>query len=757
MKCYTHALRYDKDNLQIIRDFSMLQMQMRNYEGLVETRQQLLRLKPSNRMNWVGLAMAYHLLNKHETALNVMASYDESLGEALPGTMDYEASEILLYRNLIMEEMGDFEKALKHLEEFKSKIIDQKAFSEAKGRLLLKAGKLNSAEKVYEALVRVNPDNQEYVMGLLQSKGLKTSGNLSDSERQSTIAYLEKLGKQYPRSHLLRRLPLAVSKGDQEEFVKLADAYLQTQLRKGVPSLFVSLKSLYTDSTKAAAIEKLVQGYLELLQSCSKFSPNAPHKEPPTAFLWVSYFLAQHYDWKKNYTKALECVNTAMEHTPSLVELYMVKARILKHAGDLQQATDVINLGRELDLQDRYINSKCTKYMLRSGRITEAENTITMFTRSESTDPLADLVEMQCMWFALESGQSHCFKNELGKALKKFHQIEKHFVEIYDDQFDFHSYCMRKMTLRSYLGLLRFEDEQKNQKFYVDAALNATKIYMDIFDDPSLASGGKENLENLSAAERKKLERKARKAELKESKDNNTSNSNNISNQQKQEQDKKSEQDQKSEQPSKPKDDDPNGLKLLKTTDPLNEAAKLLRPVMDLNVTNPKVYVLGSELYTRKKKFVLALKYLKKAFALDATNADAHAAAVRFFVSFDAAKAELDAIVRDTIQKELTSVFGGVTDMVKFNTAFVEKHKSSLAHVFAGVKAAQILKQSDDKVNALFDQIAKLDGGNGSSKSMSLAECRQIIKFVKNVRKDEKRGESLKATFKKWYPLCPEF
>jgi hypothetical protein len=28
----------------------------------------------------------------------------------------------------------------------------------------------------------------------------------------------------------------------------------------------------------------------------------------------------------------------------------------------------------------------------------------------------------------------------------------QHFAEIEEDQFDFHGYCMRKMTLRAYIG-----------------------------------------------------------------------------------------------------------------------------------------------------------------------------------------------------------------------------------------------------------------------------------------------------------------
>jgi hypothetical protein len=65
---------------------------------------------------------------------------------------------------------------------------------------------------------------------------------------------------------------------------------------------------------------------------------------------------------------------------------------------------------------------------------------------------MADLVEMQCMWFALECGESYIRQGKIGRALKKFHQVEKHFADMTDDQFDFHTYCLRKMTLRSYIG-----------------------------------------------------------------------------------------------------------------------------------------------------------------------------------------------------------------------------------------------------------------------------------------------------------------
>lgn len=39
---------------------------MRDLKGFVETRQQLLTLKPNHRMNWIGFSVAHHLNSKYD-------------------------------------------------------------------------------------------------------------------------------------------------------------------------------------------------------------------------------------------------------------------------------------------------------------------------------------------------------------------------------------------------------------------------------------------------------------------------------------------------------------------------------------------------------------------------------------------------------------------------------------------------------------------------------------------------------------------
>ena len=42
----------------------------------------------------------------------------------------------------------------------------------------------------------------------------------------------------------------------------------------------------------------------------------------------------------------------------------------------------------------------------------------------------------------------------------------KHFDDFQEDQFDFHAYCVRKMTLRAYVQMLRMEDCIYQNIFY---------------------------------------------------------------------------------------------------------------------------------------------------------------------------------------------------------------------------------------------------------------------------------------------------
>jgi len=54
---------------------------------------------------------------------------------------------------------------------------------------------------------------------------------------------------------------------------------------------------------------------------------------------------------------------------------------VVQHGGDVMEAYKWLDEAQGLDTADRYINSKCAKYMLRANLIKEAEETCSKFTR----------------------------------------------------------------------------------------------------------------------------------------------------------------------------------------------------------------------------------------------------------------------------------------------------------------------------------------------------------------------------------------
>lgn len=77
--------------------------------------------------------------------------------------------------------------------------------------------------------------------------------------------------------------------------------------------------------------------------------------------------------------------------------------------------------------------------------------------------------------YELASGESYLRQGDLGRALKKFLAVEKHYADITEDQFDFHSYCLRKMTLRTYVEMLKFQDRLHSHTYFHKAAAGAVR------------------------------------------------------------------------------------------------------------------------------------------------------------------------------------------------------------------------------------------------------------------------------------------
>ncbi|XP_060532517.1 N-alpha-acetyltransferase 15, NatA auxiliary subunit [Cylas formicarius] len=720
IKCYRNALKWEKDNIQILRDLSLLQIQMRDLEGYRDTRYQLLMLRPTQRTSWIGYAMSFHLLEDYKNALSILETFlDRQQVEGLDVTkkvnnIDYEHSELLLYQNLVIQESGDLAGALRHLETFQDQIVDKLTLKENLAELNLKLKNFELSASYYKELIARNPENTLYYKKLIEAQRY--------TREEEVVNFYREYGEKYPRAMPPRRLPLSHATGD--TFRVLVDKYMRKALSKGVPPLFVDLRSLYTDPVKVEVIESLLVGYVDSLKRLSKYSvtegKNGP-KEPASALLWVYYYLAQHYDYLGRTEKALQFIDTAIEHTPTLIELFVTKGRIYKHAGDPQEAYRWLDEAQAMDTADRYINSKCAKYMLRANLIKEAEETCSKFTR-EGVSAMENLNEMQCMWFQTECALAYQRLGRYGEALKKCHEIDRHFSEIIEDQFDFHTYCMRKMTLRSYVGLLRLEDVLRGHPFYFKAARCAIEVYLHLFEHPLKAESAEQelNTDDLAPSELKKLRNKQRKARRKAEQESAQAREAQV----KRDQHHKSRQ-QGDVEADAPQLDELVPDKLARVDDPLEQAIRFLQPLQTLAQDRIETHLMAFEVYYRKRKVLLMLQSIKRAHRVDAANAKLHGCLARFLRVIDDQK-EWDPAVVEVVASE-TKAFLDARDVARLNERFLSRNADSLAAAHEAAKVLYHLDPANQK-RALDLVLTNVD--NNKCADASVEVCADILRSL---------------------------
>lgn len=61
-KCFQNAYRFELDNIQLLKDVAAMQVQIRDHPAHVQTRLNILKLKPNLIHNWTAFTVANHLV-----------------------------------------------------------------------------------------------------------------------------------------------------------------------------------------------------------------------------------------------------------------------------------------------------------------------------------------------------------------------------------------------------------------------------------------------------------------------------------------------------------------------------------------------------------------------------------------------------------------------------------------------------------------------------------------------------------------------
>jgi N-alpha-acetyltransferase 15/16, NatA auxiliary subunit len=697
IKAYKQALKVDPQNLQILRDLSMLQIQLRDTTGFAATRNTLLALKPNAKVNWMAFALARHMAGDLHGAIHVIDIYLGTLTEdASDLQRTYESSELAMYKNSVIAEIPDnYVAAIDHLTSCEHIVMDRGAWLLKRLEYQLKLQDyINAQYTIYQLFDRGMTEDHtihsllmcqilqmdttiiDEVLKLRGTQTLATFVPLTDEQKQLVIdVYRNDLQNQYPRSYAIQRIPITLM--EEEEFLHHIDIRCQHDLRRGVPSLCGELKSyLWTlhetknryirtidpvdivVHTKYQMFVRLVDSYIQNLESHSKFTSNNnkngkddgddDDEEQPSTMFWAWYLRAGLCEMVGQYVDGLQYIEKCIQHTPTAVDVYEMKALLLKQCGNIRTAVQCLDYGRELDGADRYMNNQTTRYMLQANMDSEALQRITMFTKHEG-NAKQKIYEMQSSWYELELAACYARKGEYGKSLKQYHAVVKHFHDFQEDQFDFHSYCLRKVTLRSYISMLRYEDVIYGQEFYSTAAVGTARIYLHLYDVPSSNETEEPDYAKMDATERKKakaLARKKKKAsERKETTPGTSSvvtNTNDNDGATTASPEGTATANNTKANTTKTKgtganvfvDEDPLGYEYLKKN-PLEEAKKYTQMLTNYVPQSIQAWILQYDVSVRRKKALLALQALHKAQQIDATNAEVFTRIVDFLKNID--------------------------------------------------------------------------------------------------------------------------
>jgi peptide alpha-N-acetyltransferase len=444
-KSEQRAFSCSTQNNSIMRSLSLLQLHMRDYEAFRNSRREILLSNFTALVNWISFIVAEYFCGSPDKTEEILNSYLKTMEKHMS---NQELSETLLFKARILESQEKFLEMHELLQSKKVYFKDTPTWNEFAVRAAVGAGKFEDAGILFEELIGLNCENSKVLGYFYKIKKFE-----NDSEK---VQGLKELQKKFPKSVAIEREILNYLSEDLPETLS---QYLAKRIRKGIPSIFNDIRSLLRDPVRKNVVSALIRDTVESLGNSSKFLYNQTGEgklEQPHCLMWTLYLHSQVLDFEKNYTEALEVINRAITHTPTVPDFYLFRGRIFKHLKEVEKASESVEEARLLDLADRYLNNKSARYLLRANKIHQAEEVMALFSKEKPNE--LNVHDMQSMWYELELSEALHRTGDLEKAVSEYRWIEKHLIEMFEDQYDFHFYVYRKMNLNTYIDFMQFID-----------------------------------------------------------------------------------------------------------------------------------------------------------------------------------------------------------------------------------------------------------------------------------------------------------
>lgn len=220
-------------------------------------------------------------------------------------------------------------KAIKTLEKHQKFILDDVRYWNRLSQYYGENNMLPKALVCEDKLIEINPNDEANYLKVLKYNGIDFSN--PDKAIECLELYLNARPKvNKPLRVLVNHLP-----AKHPRFKEFLTKYMKPQVIKGVPSMINDLKVFYkTDEEKAVIIGEMLSSFLSQMEKDMHLEEGDEEEHDPTVQLWLYYFLSQHHMRtadrnKKGYELAFEFIQKAICHTPTVIELYIHKAKLM--------------------------------------------------------------------------------------------------------------------------------------------------------------------------------------------------------------------------------------------------------------------------------------------------------------------------------------------------------------------------------------------------------------------------------------------
>ena len=472
MKSYTMALKNDKDNFNVYREQSYLQLYLRYTQSFIETTRKCLELKQNLIVNWVTYSFANYLDKNYsfsekiiDKGLEMIISHENKKKE--------DVFELKNFKIRLLLQQNKYKECFEYLKQNEKDFLDKIQFNENIYTCNFQLKEYSECIFILNKLIKSNPDNIEYFLNLVNcmmiSEGTeKTTNSFTDLIQETDIEYLDKYSSllekikiesdnEVKKSPVLYRLYLASLHG--LKFEAELKIFLKQQIETTNTSVIVAIKWIYDYHNEKIVILDKVLEELSIIESEKETvfdSDLIPH------IAWFHYIIAIHKYLTNQLWSALNYINKAIDTTPSVVEFFLIKGVILKRAFQFKLSEKSFEKAKKLDVGDRFLNAKHAKSALRGLDLESSLKIMQEFVKNPLDDENLD--HIQTTWYMVEVASNHLKNGEIAQADRLLKSCINAFQSIFEDQFDFFNYCLRRNVITHLVDSLKYMDKVFDHK-----------------------------------------------------------------------------------------------------------------------------------------------------------------------------------------------------------------------------------------------------------------------------------------------------